>query len=77
MTEYSVAPQFFHPVTSTSNRAARMYAKPAYSVSMTRIFLARCLSPSFRAAALEILAVRVERVFSKDAASSPDCKDVS
>jgi hypothetical protein len=54
-----------------------MYAKPAYSVSITRIFLALCLSPSLRAAALVILPVSVERAFSKDAASSPDCRVVS
>lgn len=77
ITEYSIAPQFCHPVTRTSNRAARMYAKPAYSVSITRIFLALCLRPSFRAADLEIFAVSVESVFSKDAASSPDWNVVS
>lgn len=44
---------------------------------MTRTRLDLCLSPSFRVAALEIFAVSVESVFSKDAASSPDCRVIS
>jgi hypothetical protein len=54
-----------------------MYAKPAYSVHITRTRLDLCLSLSLRAAALEIFAVSVESVLSKDAASSPDCTVVS
>jgi hypothetical protein len=69
----STMPQLLHPVTSVSINAARIYAKPAYSVHMTlaRLDSWRCLSLTF--AARPILPVSVFSVFSNEAASSLAC----
>jgi hypothetical protein len=77
MTDISVAPQLLHPVTRSKSSAARIYAKPAYSVHMTRTRLDRCRRISLVTVVFWIFVERAESVFSKDAASSLDCSLVS
>jgi hypothetical protein len=66
----SMIPQFCQPVTRVSSSAARIYAKPAYSVHITRARLDSWRCRSLTAVALLILPVSVFSVFSNDAASS-------
>jgi hypothetical protein len=73
----SITPQFCQPVTSVSSSAARIYAKPAYSVHITRARLDSCRCRSLTAVALLILPVSVFSVFSNDAASSLACSLIS
>jgi hypothetical protein len=73
----SITPQFCQPVTRVSSSAARIYAKPAYSVHITRARLDSWRCRSLTAVALLILPVSVFSVFSNDAASSLACSLVS
>lgn len=73
----STMPQLRQPVTKVSSKAARMYAKPAYRVHITRARLDNWRCRSFLAVALLIFPVRSFSAFSNEAASSLDCERVS